>query len=65
MIQETIEAEAAISPIPADRVKVDVQNVDFFYGKSQALFGVNMGIANKAVTALARREVVREISTQD
>ena len=52
MIQETIEAEAAISPIPADRVKVDVQNVDFFYGKSQALFGVNMGIANKAVTAL-------------
>ena len=52
MIQEAIEAEAAITTIPAERLKVDVQNVDFYYGKVQALFGVSLGIADKAVTAL-------------
>jgi len=35
-----------------DTVKMQVKNLDFFYGKSQALYGVNLPILNKGVTAM-------------
>jgi len=52
VIQETIEPEAVIVTVPPERLRLDVQNVDFFYGKSQALYGVSLGVADKSVTAL-------------
>jgi len=51
----------ALAPLPADtsvaaidksRVKLDVQNLDFFYGKNHALKGVSIPFAAKTVTAL-------------
>ena len=35
-----------------DRVKIEVQSVDFFYGRQQALFGVSLPIPEREVTAL-------------
>jgi phosphate transport system ATP-binding protein len=35
-----------------DTIKMHVRNLDFFYGKSQALHGVTLPILNKGVTAL-------------
>jgi len=35
-----------------DGIKISVQNLDFFYGKVQALFGITMDILPKQVTAL-------------
>ena len=35
-----------------DGIKISVQNLDFFYGKVQALFGITMDISPKQVTAL-------------
>jgi len=40
-----------IPPPQADRV-IDVRNLDFFYGKNQALFGVDLPVARNKVTAL-------------
>lgn len=37
---------------PNADVKIDVKNVDFFYGKKQALFGVSMPLLTEQVTAL-------------
>jgi phosphate transport system ATP-binding protein len=42
----------SIIEIAPERIKIDVQNLDFFYGKSQALKGVSMSVARSAVTAL-------------
>jgi phosphate transport system ATP-binding protein len=61
LAQASAEAAArAITPgtdnsiieIDRDRIKLDIRNVDFYYGKGQALKGVSMAIARKAVTAL-------------
>ena len=35
-----------------ERIKIKVENLDFFYGDTQALFDVNMDILEKHVTAL-------------
>ena len=35
-----------------DGTKISVQDLDFFYGKVQALFGITMDIAPRQVTAL-------------
>ncbi|VAW14574.1 Phosphate transport ATP-binding protein PstB (TC 3.A.1.7.1) [hydrothermal vent metagenome] len=35
---------------PSDAVKIDVRNLDFFYGKSQALFDINLKIPERKVT---------------
>src|SRR5215475_7921019 len=35
----------------ATRTVIDVRNVDFHYGSSQALFGINLKIFEKKVTA--------------
>ncbi len=40
-----------IAPPVDDRV-IDVHNLDFFYGKAQALFAVDLPVARHAVTAL-------------
>jgi phosphate transport system ATP-binding protein len=61
LAQASAEAAArAITPgtdnsviqIDASRIKLDIRNVDFYYGKGHALKGVSMSIARKAVTAL-------------
>ncbi len=52
MIQDAPAPENAITQVSADRVRMDVQHVSFFYGKNQALHDVSLGIADKAVTAL-------------
>lgn len=36
---------------PAERTLIDIDNVDFFYGQSQALHGVSLKIPEKRVTA--------------
>ncbi len=40
------------APDDAGPAKIDVRNVDFWYGQSQALFGVTMKIPARKVTAL-------------
>src|SRR5258708_28997203 len=42
----------AVIAIEADRTKIDIQNLGFFYGKSQALKAVSMSVALNAVTAM-------------
>jgi phosphate transport system ATP-binding protein len=42
----------SVIQIDPSRVKIDIRDVDFYYGKGQALKGVSMSIARKAVTAL-------------
>lgn len=37
--------------VPADRIKIEVKNLDFFYGKFQAIRDVNMTIRENKVTA--------------
>ncbi|MBS0504019.1 MAG: phosphate ABC transporter ATP-binding protein PstB [Proteobacteria bacterium] len=41
-----------LEPPPADSLIMDVRGLDFFYGKTQALHGVNLGIARNKITAL-------------
>ncbi|MGE5564948.1 MAG: phosphate ABC transporter ATP-binding protein PstB [Parcubacteria group bacterium] len=49
----TAEApETAILTLPAERVKIDIRNLNFFYGAKQAIHDVNVGFARNAVTAL-------------
>ena len=38
--------------VPAAEVKLETKNLDFFYGKSKALYGVNLQFKKNAVTAL-------------
>jgi len=35
-----------------DQVKMETKNLDFYYGKSKALHGVNLQVLNKGVTAM-------------
>jgi phosphate transport system ATP-binding protein len=51
-VQTSEPAETAVMPLPQDRVKVAVEDLDFFYGQAQALHGVSLGVARNAVTAL-------------
>jgi phosphate transport system ATP-binding protein len=44
--------EQFVDPVPQEQLKVDVRNLNFFYGAAQALSGVSMGIPNNAVTAI-------------
>ncbi|MFL5238954.1 MAG: phosphate ABC transporter ATP-binding protein PstB [Rhizomicrobium sp.] len=44
--------EEFVDPVPQEQVKVDVRNLNFFYGAAQALSHVSMGIPNNAVTAI-------------
>jgi len=54
-MNDTVQAETFehfTTELPAASVKMHVQNLDFFYGKSQALYGVDLPILNKGVTAM-------------
>jgi len=44
--------ETSITPIPAELTKVEVKNLNFFYGKSIALKSISAPIARNQVTAL-------------
>jgi len=44
--------EQFIDPVPQEQVKVDVRDLNFFYGAAPALSGVSMGISQNAVTAI-------------
>ena len=44
--------DTSIAPIDPATVKLDVRNLDFFYGKTQALKGVSIPFQANAVTAL-------------
>ena len=46
--------ETAVLKLPAERVKLAVEKLDFYYGQTQALHGVSVGFAKNAVTAEAR-----------
>ncbi len=46
------DRDTSVSAIEPDRVKIDIQNLDFFYGKSHALKAVTMSVAHNAVTAM-------------
>ena len=41
-----------LEPPPADSLIMDVRGLDFHYGKTQALHGVNLGVARNKITAL-------------
>jgi phosphate transport system ATP-binding protein len=45
------ETTSVIS-IDAERIKLDIQNLDFYYGKNHALKAVSMSVARNAVTAM-------------
>jgi phosphate transport system ATP-binding protein len=44
--------DTSISRIEGRKIELDIQNLDFYYGKTHALKGVSMQIADRAVTAL-------------
>jgi phosphate transport system ATP-binding protein len=49
-IRDPLETYSA--PIPKGSVKLETKNLDFFYGKNQALFGVSLPAIKNGVTAL-------------
>ncbi|WP_242097179.1 MULTISPECIES: phosphate ABC transporter ATP-binding protein [unclassified Sphingomonas] len=44
--------EASITQPPADRLVLETRNLDFFYGKTQSLFGINLAVEKNRITAL-------------
>jgi phosphate transport system ATP-binding protein len=51
--EEEMDAEApSITPPKADRVILEAKGLDFFYGATQALFGVDLAVERNAITAL-------------
>jgi len=44
--------DVSVARLEADKVKLDVQEVDFYYGKTHALKAVSVPFAEKSVTAL-------------
>ena len=49
---EAVGPETAVTTIEPERVKMETRDLDFFYGKAQALHGVSIPFARNAVTAL-------------
>jgi phosphate transport system ATP-binding protein len=47
-----VVARAGGPPMPPRAVKFEVRQLDFFYGATQALFGANLSIPERSVTAL-------------
>jgi phosphate transport system ATP-binding protein len=51
----TMKAEnldISIAPVPADQVKIEVKDLDFYYGKAQTLKSVSVPFSRNRVTAL-------------
>jgi phosphate transport system ATP-binding protein len=46
---------------PYDELVLEARNVDFFYGKNQALFGVDLPVRRNAITALIGPLRLRQI----
>jgi phosphate transport system ATP-binding protein len=44
--------ETYSAPVAQDQIKLETKNLDFFYGKGQALFGVSLPAIKNGVTAL-------------
>ncbi|HEY1562732.1 MAG TPA: phosphate ABC transporter ATP-binding protein PstB [Caulobacteraceae bacterium] len=44
--------DTSILAIEPERIRLDIQNLDFFYGKSRALKSVSMSVADRSVTAM-------------
>jgi phosphate transport system ATP-binding protein len=44
--------DVSVATIDSGRIKLDIQGLDFFYGKTHALKSVSMSVARNAVTAL-------------
>jgi phosphate transport system ATP-binding protein len=51
-VNSVLEYSAPVSPPAPTPVQVDVRNVDFFYGKTQALKAVDLQMPTDAVTAI-------------
>ena len=54
-MNDTVQAETFehfTTELPGDAVKMHIKNLDFFYGKSKALYDVTLPILNKGVTAM-------------
>jgi phosphate transport system ATP-binding protein len=44
--------QVSIAPLPAEQVKLEIKNLDFFYGQTHALKSVSVSFARNHVTAL-------------
>ena len=52
-VQATAETyESYVERLPEGSAKIDLRNLNFYYGKSQALHGVSTGFGEKQITAL-------------
>jgi phosphate transport system ATP-binding protein len=52
-VQATAETyESYVERLPEGSAKIDIRNLDFYYGKSKALHGVSTGFREKQITAL-------------
>jgi len=49
---KVMDLETSVADVPKADVKVDIRNLDFFYGKTHTLKGVSMPISRNRVTAL-------------
>ncbi|HEY8573888.1 phosphate ABC transporter ATP-binding protein PstB [Phenylobacterium sp.] len=49
---QTDPPDTSVMQLPAERVKIAIRDLDFFYGGKRALHGVTVGFASNAVTAL-------------
>jgi phosphate transport system ATP-binding protein len=47
-----VASATSVLAIESERIKIDIQKLDFFYGKSHALKDVSMSVANRSVTAM-------------
>ena len=47
-----LDVETSVAKIDPAQTKVDIKNLDFFYGSTQALKSVSVGVARNQVTAL-------------
>ena len=44
--------ESFVEEIPADTIKLDVKNLNFFYGKNQSLHNVSIPFQRQSITGL-------------
>ncbi|HEX5453920.1 MAG TPA: phosphate ABC transporter ATP-binding protein PstB [Stellaceae bacterium] len=51
VLSQSIERERPIAADPVPAVKVEIRNVDFYYGKFQALHGISLPLYDRRVTA--------------
>ncbi len=46
------EFDNFVEPVPPEQIKLETRDLDFFYGKSQALYGISIPFQANAITAL-------------